>query len=145
MEVLMAVAPNGGIAISNVTNNKAHDISGRAYDPFGNTWHWTGRQPYLPAKIVANTLFSEQAPDWVPADRVMIQNVMQPERVIELPEDTDLTIAQRVAALPDDPYLMAVAAARVLIRNMHNGTMTTTFGDESKAYLDPTARTVVPD
>ena len=40
---------------------------------------------------------------------------------------------------------MAVAAARVLIRNMHNGAMTATFGDDSKAYLDPTARTVVPD
>ena len=75
----------------------------------------------------------------------MIHNVMQPERVVELPGDTDLTIAQRVAVLPDDPYLMAVAAARVLIRNMHNGAMTATFGDESKAYLDPTARTVVPD
>ena len=87
MEVLMAVAPNGGIAISNVTNNNAHDIDGRAYDPFGNTWHWTGRQPYLPAEIVANTLFSEQDPDWRPTDRVMIHNVMQPERVVELPED----------------------------------------------------------
>ena len=69
------------------------------------------RQPYLPAEIVANTMLSEQADDWCPADRSLVQDATQPVRVMELPDDPNQTIAQRIAGLEDDPYLMAIAAA----------------------------------
>ena len=138
----MAVTPNGGIAVSNLENTNALDDPGRAYDPFGNAWHWTGCQPYRPAKIVANAMISQQADDWCPVDRSLVQDATQPVRVVELPADPSRTIAQRIAALEEDRYLMAVAAARTLMRNMYNGAMTATFGDDSQAYLNPAARIV---
>ena len=36
-----------------------------------------------------------------------------------------------------------IAGAKVIMRNMYNGTMTATFPDNSKAYIDPVYRTVV--
>ena len=87
-------------------------------------------------------MFSEQSNDWCPTERSLVQAATKPIRVMELPDDLDLTIAQRIAALEHDPYLIAIAAARVLMRNMHNGAMTATFGDGSQAYLDPVARPV---
>ena len=56
MLILMAVAPNGGIAIKNLNSSKALAVDGRSYDPFGDTWNWTGRTPYLPSQQVANMI-----------------------------------------------------------------------------------------
>ena len=151
MEKLMAIAPNGGIAVSNLGNNGTTEavghalaVEGRAYDPFGNVWHWTGRQPYEPALARANTLLQEQDPQWTASDPDTVAAATGAARRITLPEDEAATIAERIAAMDDDPYLMAVAAARVMLRNMTNGATVATFPDGSQAYVDSQARTVQP-
>ena len=144
MNVLMAVAPNGGIAIANLKNNSALDIDGQAYDPFGDTWHWTGRKQYIPAQVIANTMFYEQESEWEPTDRQRITETLKPNQVVELSDEPSLDMAHRVALEENDPYLMAIAGAKVIMCNMYNGAMTATFPDNSKAYINPVCRTVVP-
>ena len=144
MNVIMAIAPNGGIAIANLKNEAALDVPRSAFDPFGRTWHWTGRQPYQPAEEIANMSFREQAPDWEPTDQKIVMQATKPQQVFELPDHPYFSIAERIEVLQEqDPYAMAIAAARVIMRNMHNDAMTATFPDNSKAYIDPITRSVV--
>ena len=79
-----------------------------------------------------------------PADPTLIGQVVKPDRVVEMSYDSEQDEAHHIAALPDAPHLMAVAAAKVVMRNMYNGAMAATFQDASQAYLDSTAHTVVP-
>ena len=145
MLILMAVAPNGGIAIKNLNSSKALAVDGRSYDPFGDTWHWTGRTPYLPSQQVANMILSEQDDQWKPPDAQQLAELLEPQQVVKLNQDPSLDTAHQVAAEANDPYLMAMAAAKVVMRNMKTGAMTATFPDDSKAYLDPMSRTVQPE
>ena len=140
----MAIAPDGGCAVSNMKNNWPLKIEGRAYDPFGDVWHWTGRQPYQPATSMANMLLQHRAPDWSPTDAEAIAATLGITRMVRLAEDPALDVAQRVAATDGDPYLMAVACAKAMMRNLYNGTTTATLSDDSKAYLDPSTRAVTP-
>ena len=145
MQTLMAVAPNGGIAIKNLNSSKAQAVDGLSYDPFGNTWHQTGRRPYLPAETVANMILSEQDDQWTPTDAQQLTELLEPHQVVTLKENPSLDTAHQVAAEKTDPYLMAMAAAKVVMRNMKTGAMTATFPDDSKAYIDPMYRTVQPE
>ena len=133
MQILMAVAPNGGIAIKNLNSSKAQAIEGLSYDPFGDTWHSTGRRPYLPAKTVANMILSEQDNQWKPTDAQQLAELLEPQQVVTLNQDPSLDTAHQVAAEEHDPYLMAMAAAKVVMRNIKTGAMTATFHDDSKA------------
>ena len=144
MLILMAVAPNGGIAIKNLNSSKALAVDGRSYDPFGDTWNWTGRTPYLPSQQVANMILSEQDDHWTPPDAQQLAELLEPQQVVKLNQDPSLDTAHQVAAEENDPYLMAMAAAKVVMRNIKTGAMTATFQDDSKAYLDPMYRTVQP-
>ena len=145
MLILMAVAPNGGIAIKNLNSSKALAVDGRSYDPFGDTWNWTGRTPYLPSQQVPNMILSEQDDHWTPPDAQQLAELLEPQQVVKLNQDPSLDTAHQVAAEEHDPYLMAMAAAKVVMRNMKTGAMTATFPDDSKAYLDPMSRTVQPE
>ena len=140
----MAVAPNGGIAVANLKNDSALEIDGQEYDPFGNIWHWTGRKQYIPAQTMANTMFYEKESEWEPTNQQRITEILKPNQVVELPDGSDLDMAHQVALEVNDAYLMAMAGAKVIMRNIYNGTMTATFPDNSKAYINPVCRTVVP-
>lgn len=144
MAVTMAIAPDGGIAARNANHTDALTIPGRSYDPYGNIWHWTGRAPYQQAPEVARTLLQEKAPGWSPSDPEELCKCLQPERTIRL-DAGDGPIAEQLATMEtQDAYLMAIASAKVIMRNLTNGMTVATFTDDSKAYIMPDTMEIKP-
>ena len=136
MRNMMAVAPNGGIAARVEDQRVAQDVEGRGYDPFGDTWHWTGRRPYEPAEH-HGYLLQEQAENWKRQDPESLAKTLRAEETISLPED-GRTTAQRIADLPEaHRYLMCIAGAAKMLRNMTNGHAVATFADGSECYISP--------
>ena len=141
---VMALSPSGGIAVRNPRPNRALDIPGHAYDPFGDTWHWSGRAPYAPAAEVANMLLHERPQEWQPTDPQLIRSVLSPGRTIPIPTDT-LPLSQTLQAMPTaDAYLMAIADAKVIMRNLHTGMSVITLSDGSQAHIHPTTMALTP-
>ena len=144
MTTKMAVSPDGGIAVRSGGHVPAQDITGHAYDPFGDVWHWTGRTPYEPAERTANMLLQVRPDNWERADPDVITARLKPKSTVTLTEGGE-SLADRIAALNhEDSYLMAMAAAKSILRNMTNGTSCATFSDGSQAYIMPDTLEVRP-
>ena len=144
MQTVLAIAPDGGAAVKVRDQRRAQNIEGRGYDPFDDTWHWTGREPYKPA-AGKGYILQEKAEDWTPKDAEELKRILRPDLTLRLTKEADETIAQAIARLPrEHRYLMAVAAARVILRNLTNNIATFTFEDGSQACVTPEDMDVRP-
>ena len=142
--VAMTVAPDGGIALSGVKGEAAMTVAGPAYDPLGNVWHWTGRQPYERVNGI-DILTSRRPDDWVPADPGEVAAAAGAHQHIAFPEPTHgQTTAEAILASEGDQYLMAVAAADKMILNAAYMRCTAQFPDRSMLELNGARHSVSP-
>ena len=144
MQTILAIAPDGGAAARVETERVAPITDGSGYDPFGQTWHWTGRRPYERSEDKGYVL-QRREEGWTPKNPEELTGAIRPDITVTLPESAGESIAQQVTSLPHDQrYLMTMAAATVILRNMTNNQATATFGDGSQVYIMPGSLDVIP-
>ena len=135
MPTLMAIAPNGAIAVSTDQPLPRNLPPGHHHHPESSIHLWAGRASVHASTHITNMTVYERQQGWQPPNPEELARLFHPARSLTLEaNDTPLSLATAEAPVPDG-YLLAIAAATVLLTNVTNGTSTATFPDGSQAYL----------
>ena len=136
MPSILAIAPNGAAAFITDGPWPQETPPGHRHEPHGDVKHWTPRHPIPTAAVTNYTLeeTQEETP-WLPVPEQRLTAALMPQEVIRLEKD-DTSLAERIAQLPaPQSYVMAVAAASMILHNITNGMAHARFPDSSSAYL----------
>lgn len=136
MPSILAIAPNGGAAFTSDVPFPREIPPGHRHEPHGDVTHWTPRRP-TPTSTVTNCTLEETPAetDWIPVPKERLTAALIPRQVVRL-DHSSQSLAERIASLPaDQPYVMAIAAASMILRNTTNGVAHAAFPDGSHAYL----------
>ena len=136
MPSILAIAPSGAAAFITDDPSPQATPPGHRHEPHGDVRHWTPRRPVPMAAATNYTL--EETPEetaWLPVPEQRLIATLMPEEVIGLVKD-DTPLAERIAQLPAPrSYVMAVAAASMILHNITNGMAHARFPDSTSAYL----------
>ena len=142
MPLTMALAPNGAAAVTTSRLLPPDIPAGYTQDPYDHTHLWVGRERQDTAPSLTNTLLDQRQENWLPPGDSELKASLLPDRTITMPAGSGSMAGKTAQMPPPDGYLLAMAAADVLLRNLKNGMAVATFPDKSKAYLIPKTKEV---
>ena len=141
----LALAPSGAAAFLPDPTDDVGPPPGGALDSHSGVTYWTPRRP-VPLSAVTNSSLEEtpEEGEWTPTPAEELAGALVPSRTLHMAESSG-TMAEALSTMqPGDGYLMAMAAAKTLLRNETNGIAHARFADGSGAYLIPKTMEVRP-
>ena len=118
MPLTMALAPNGAAAVTSSRLLPQDMPPGYTQDPYDHTHLWVGRDRQHTAPSLTNTLLDQRQDNWLPPGDSELKISLLPDRIITMPPGTGSMAAKTAQMPPPDGYLLAMAAADVLLRNL---------------------------